>query len=536
MDRLIALVGLRWRMGRRATLGGGAGLVALLLAVPGLLLFSATASLFSFFLVRLLAQTRPDLLLPVLSAAAAVFGFSWALSPLLAGIAATETHDLTRLLQYPVALPALVVSSLLANLLQPMLVAQLPPAVALALALGGPGWRWPLSCAGVLLTLALTLACGQAVGLLLHAVSRHRRWHDRAMLAGVGLGLVASLLPLLVLTSGDSAGLRRLLGWLLAADVLEAVPFAWGVRAAVYAGRGEIAGFLAWSAAAALAVAAAVAVSTVIARQIYGGELVLGDVGPGPGVPARMRLPGRVGTLLEKDLLVTWRDPRLKVLVFTGLIGPALVLLAVWRGTSGQVPAGVLLSLGSVAGLGVLGANHFGVERRALPLLFSFPVERLSILVAKNLVTIVLRLPALALVGVATALVAGPALVFPVLTIALSTELVAAAVDNYVSVLAPIPVPAAGRDPSRPVSGVRGLGAALTAFAGMLAALLVSTPFVFLAWLPHLLGEPWLWAATLPLTLAGAAGVYFMLTAGAARLVERREPDLIVLAGGEGLA
>ncbi|HXY39496.1 MAG TPA: hypothetical protein VEQ10_07495, partial [Vicinamibacteria bacterium] len=240
--------------------------------------------------------------------------------------------------------------------------------------------------------------------------------------------------------------------------------------------------------------------------------------------------------LLEKDLLVTWRDPRLKVLVFSGLVGPALVLLAVWRGTSAQVPAGVLFSLASIAGLGVLGANLFGVERQALPLLFSFPVERQSILVAKNLGTMLLRLPALALVGIATVLLAGSALVFPVLTIALSTELVAAAVDNYVSVLAPIPLAAAGRDPSRPISGVRGLGTAVTALAGLLATLVVSGPLVFLAWLPHLLGAPWLWVATLPLALAGAAGVYFMLTSGAARLVERREPDLIALAGGEGLA
>ena len=534
MDRLIALVGLRWRMGRRA-LGGGAGVLALLVAVPGLLLFSALAALLSFTMTRLVARTRPELLLPVLSAAAAVFGLSWALSPLVAGIAATETHDLTRLLPYPVSLPTLVVSSLLANLLQPMLLAQLPPALALALALAGPGWRWPLSCAGVLLALALTLACGQVVGLLLHAVSRHRRWHDRAMVAGVALGLLASLLPLLVLTGG-SPGLRRALVRLLAADVLRVVPFTWGVRAAVYAGRGEVGGFLAWSFAAALAVAAAVAVATVIAQRIYGGELVLGEAKSGPGVPARMRLPGRVGALMEKDLLVTWRDPRLKVLVLTGLVGPALVLLAVWRGTSGQVPAGVLLSLGSVAGLGVLGANLFGVERQALPLLFSFPVDRLSILLAKNLCTMALRLPALALVGAATVLVAGPALLAPVLTIVLSTELVAAAVDNYVSVLAPVPVAAAGRDPSRPTSGVRGLAAAMTALVGMLTALAVSTPFVFLAWLPHLLGAPWLWAATLPLALAGAAGVYFMLTSGAARLLQRREPDLIALAGGETLA
>ncbi len=532
MDRLIALVALRWRMDLRAALGARAGLVSLLIAVPALVLFSGAASLVAFSLARLLDSRQPELLAPVLSGVATLFGTSWALSPLLAGIAGTETHDLSRLLHFPVPLPTLVGSSLLANLLQPTVLAQLPPLVALGWALAGPGPWWPLSCAGLLLTLALALACGQVVGLLLHAVSRHRRWHDRAMLAGIVLGLAASLVPLLVLTSGGAA-FRRLLGRLLAADVFRLVPFAWGARAAVDAGRGHAVPFLAWTAAAALAVAAALLVSTLVAERLYRGELVLGEAAPGALSYPRMRLPGRIGALLEKDLLVTWRDPRLKALVFTGLVGPALVLVAVWQGPSGRFPAGVLLSLGSVAGLGVLGANLFGVERQALPLLFSFPVERVSILVAKNLGTMVLRLPALLLVGAATLVVAGPTLVAPVLTLALVTEMLAAAVDNYVSVLVPVPVAPAGRDPGTATSGARGLGAAMIAFLGMLAALAVSSPFAFLAWLPHLLGEPWLWVLTLPLGLAGAAGAYFMLTSGAARLVERREPDLVALAVGE---
>ena len=61
----------------------------------------------------------------------------------------------------------------------------------------------------------------------------------------------------------------------------------------------------------------------------------------------------------------------------------------------------------------------------------------------------------------------------------------------------------------------------------------MSGPFAFLVWLPHLLGERWLWALTLPLALAGAAAVYFMAASGAARLLLRREPELLARLRGE---
>ncbi len=206
-----------------------------------------------------------------------------------------------------------------------------------------------------------------------------------------------------------------------------------------------------------------------------------------------MRLPGAVGALVEKDLRVAWRDPRLKALVFTGVIGPLVLLLVLWQGSAGTLGPGVLLAVAAFSGLGVLGANAFALERQGLGLLFGFPVDRFLVLVAKNLGVIALRLPALLAVSLATLLIAGPAFVPAVATVVLLTQVLAAAADNYLSILFPVPVAAAGRDPNAPVSGTRGLGAAAMVFVAMLATLLASAPFVFLAWLPHLLGERWLW-------------------------------------------
>jgi ABC-2 type transport system permease protein len=532
VDRLIALVVLRWRIEARAVAGSRGRQAALLVALPALCLVSGLSAFVAFSLARLVERAQPELLLPGVSAVATVAGLGWALAPLLAGISATETHDLGKLLSYPVPLPALVASSLLANLLQPMVLAQGPPLAALALALGGTSVRWLVALIGLALSFALVLACGQACGMALHALSRNRRWHDRALFVGLALGVALSLLPLLLLSRGGS-GARRLALLLLERDVFALVPFSWGARAAVHAGRGEALPFLGWAGASTLALAAVLGVSVALAQRLYRGDLDLGEASAPGAARARMRLPGAVGALVEKDLRVAWRDPRLKILVFSGVIGPLVLLFLLRQGSTGALRPGLLLAIASFSGLGAVGSNAFALERQGLGLLFAFPVDRFSILVGKNLGVIALRLPALVAVSVATLVLAGPAFVPPIATVVVLTQVLAAAADNYLSILFPVPVAAAGRDPNAPVSGSRGLGAAVMVFVAMLATLLLSAPFVFLAWLPHLLGEPWLWGLTLPLALAGAAAVYFMATAGAARLLMRREPDLVARMAGE---
>lgn len=530
MDRLIALLLLRFRLDARAVIGARSRLLGLLVAVPALALFSLAAAFLAATLARLLERAHPDLTLPALSALAATLGLSWAFSPLLAGLQATETHDLGKLLHYPVPLPTLVASSLLANVAQPMVLAQVPPLVALALGLAGPGPGFLLAASGLFLSLALALAAGQAVALGLHALSRHRRWSDRALTLGIVLGLALSLLPLLYLGGGPAA--RRFVLWLLHRDAFAAVPFAWGARAAVHAARGELGAFVAWTVLGVAAVAATVGASVAIARRLYRGELDLGDGSTRDARPARILLPGRVGALVEKDLRTAWRDPRLKAVVFGGVIGPLLVAVALWQGAGERLTPGVMLALGSFAGLGVLGSNAFALERQGLGLLFGFPVDRFLLLLGKNLGSMALRVPGAAVLALATALTVGPAFLPAVVVLVLLTQVVASAVDNYVSILAPIPVPRAGADPSAPSSGVRGLGGAALALAALLVSLVASAPFAFLVWLPHLLRVPVLWAATLPLALAGAAGVYFMLTSGAARVLQRREPELVARAAG----
>jgi hypothetical protein len=287
-------------------------MVGLVVAVPGLLFVSLVQAFLAFTGVRFLEARAPEVLLPALSAVATIAGLIWVLSPLLAGLAFAEAHDLTRLLHFPVPLPVLVLSSLAANLLQPTVLGQAPLVLVLAISLARHPARIPLCLALVGLSLLFLLAAAQIVGLLLHALARNRRLHDRMLFVGLGIGFLISLLPLLLILGGGRS-FSFLFAWVVDYDVFVLSPFAWGLRAAAHAGRGETAQAMAFAGATVASLVVAVALSAGLVSRIYRGEL---DLGTGGGsradaAPASMRLPGALGALLEKDFRMIWRDPRL---------------------------------------------------------------------------------------------------------------------------------------------------------------------------------------------------------------------------------
>jgi ABC-2 type transport system permease protein len=498
-----------------------------------MLLVSGAFSLLAFFGTRALQARSPELVLPVLSIVATGFGLLWALSPVLTGVAFTETHDLTRLMHFPIPLGTLVVSSLVANLLQPMVLAEAPVLVALALGLSARASTFPFVLAGLVLSFVFVLAAAQVAGLALHFLSRNRRYHDVALFVGLGLSFLLSLLPVL-LVSGASRGLGRAMRALSAGDLFVLSPFAWGIRAAAHAGRGEAVPFLAFSALALLAIAATLGMSVGLIHRIYRGELVLSGPGRVNAARARMILPGSLGALVEKDLRCMWREPAMRAVLLIGLVSPLFLLFFVSRTRAMSGSGTWLLGLAGFVGLGGFGANAFGIERRGIATLLGFPVPRFWILVGKNLASMTLRLPGLLTLLLAGAFMASPLLLPAAATIAISTLLIASGADNYMSILFPVTIPAPGQSAyGGGAAGGRGLGAAVVAAVGLLGVAMASAPFGILAWLPLLFEQPWLWAVSLPLALAGAAAAYAMLVAGAARLLSRREPELLERILGE---
>jgi hypothetical protein len=533
LDRLTALVLLRFKLEVRALSRARERAIGLLLMAPGLLMFAAAGSFVAFFGVRGLMRAAPEALLPTLSAAATLVGLFWVLSPLLTGVAFSEAHDMSRLLHFPIPVGTLAASSLLSNIAQPTTVAVLPILLSLALALAGVGPRLPLAFAASALGLLFVLAAAQVGGLVLHGLARRRRFRDVTLFLGLGLGFVLSLGPILLLSAG-AGPVRALARAVVATPLLALSPFAWGVRAAVHAARGEWLPFVLEAGAAGLAVACALAAATTLIHRIHRGELDLGEAGGGAVSATRMWLPGPLGALLEKDLRMTWRDPAMKATLLMGLVGPLLFLVFLSQARSGGGPGTGLLMLATLVGISAFGANAFGLERRGIALLLGFPIERWRILVGKNASAIVLRVPGLLVLIVAGSFLAPLPLVPAAATIAAVTLLLSAAVDNFPSILFPTTAPGPGRNPyGGAAAGGRGLGGALLGLVLMAAALLLSSPFVFLVWLPLLMERPWLWAVTLPLALAGAAAVYAMLVAAAGRLLQRREPEVLERILGE---
>jgi ABC-2 type transport system permease protein len=344
------------------------------------------------------------------------------------------------------------------------------------------------------------------------------------LFVGLGIGFVLSLLPLLLL-SGAGGPVRALLRVLLRSELLALSPFAWGVRAAVAGGRGELAPFALAATAAAIAIAAFLGASALVLQRVYRGEVDLGPARGRSAGAARMLFASALGAVLEKDVRAAWRDPALKASLFMGLLGPLIFLYLLSRGSLGR--SGGILALAVFVGAAAFGSNAFGLERRGVGLLFSFPVPRWQVLAGKNAAAVVLRLPVLLVLFTASLFLAPLSQLPAAVVVGLVTLLVALGADNFVSILFPVAAPAPGQPASAGMGGRRGLGA--VAFTALLlgGALALAAPFVFLAWLPLLLGRPGLWWATLPLALAGALATYAMLVAAAARLLERREPVLL---------
>ncbi len=524
MTRLGAIVALRLRLELRALTGARERILGLVLLVPGMLVGSALVSFLAFVGVRALDRTQPEAVLPVVSALATFLGLLFCVQPLLSGLALTETHDLRHLVQFPIPFPTLALSSLIANLFQPAVLSQLPVALCLALALAGPTPYLLPASTGAVIGVVSVLAAAQTVGFVIQALTRRRRLREWALSLGILIGFLAGLVPLLFLMRGGAA-FGRVAGLLVETDLFALSPLAWGARAAVHGARGEAVGFGAFTFLAVAFGLACMLASGLLVGRIYRGELDLGR-GGSSDLPTRMYFAGPVGALVEKDLRSTWRDPALRMLLLVGLTGPLLLLFFLtqagpWRG------GGPLLLLATFVGLSTFGGNALGFERRGIGLLLSFPVPRWRLLVAKNLTLALLRLPQLGVVAIAAVLMAPPRAVPPVLVALLATALVAAGVDNYLSILYPVPSPAPGQSPHAGASGGRGLAALMVSSLFLMGALALAAPFVFLAWLPQLLAAPRLAFVALPLALAGAAGVYTMLIAGAARLFERREPELL---------
>jgi hypothetical protein len=230
---------------------------------------------------------------------------------------------------------------------------------------------------------------------------------------------------------------------------------------------------------------------------------------------------------------VAWSDPALKATLFMGLATPLVFFVLVTQTSAFGRSGTGLLVLATWIGMSTFGSNAFGVERRGVALLLSFPLARWRLLVGKNLSGMLFRVPGVLALAVAGALLE-PSYLPAAVTIALCAMMVAAGADNFISILFPVAAPEPGRSPhTAATAGGRGLVTALLSALLFTGAMLLASPFVVLAWLPVWAGELTWWWVALPLALVGAAATYALLVGGAEQLLLRREPELLERILGE---
>ena len=299
-------------------------MVGLLVAVPGLLFVSRSRRSLAFSGVRCSRPGPPSSCCPRSRPWPPSAGLIWVLSPLLAGLAFAETHDLTRLLHFPVPLPdarALVARgqprcSRLCSGRRPgpgprIALARRParprlPAPRRPRACCFSSWPRPRSRASCSTpsraTAGSTTACSSS---------------------GLGARLPDQPLPILLLTGGRRFA-RRLLSWSrprrLRAVALRLGRAGGGPRRPRRDGPGLVLRHRCglWSPLG------AVALSAALVGRIYRGELDLGTGRRAGVAAARCGCRARSARCSRRTCASIWRDPRSRRSLFTGLAGPLL--------------------------------------------------------------------------------------------------------------------------------------------------------------------------------------------------------------------
>ena len=145
-DRARAPALASWSCARCSTRASAAS--GLALAVPFLFLFAGLGAMVAYAGVRSLAHADAEMVAPLLSAVATGLGVFWIALARCSPASRWPRRTTSRgSLHFPIPLPTLALSSLIANLAQPTVLAEVPIAFAIAAALADAG-TFPLALAG----------------------------------------------------------------------------------------------------------------------------------------------------------------------------------------------------------------------------------------------------------------------------------------------------------------------------------------------------------------------------------------------------
>ncbi len=369
---------------------------------------------------------------------------SWTVVPLL-GFGTDETLDPQRL-----ALLPLTPGQLLRGLLVAALVGVAPVATLFALSGAIVGLAHGVAsalliAAAVFATLLLCVVASRTLIALLAPLLRSRRGRD-LMIMTITLGVfVPQLFRLLSARSGSDT--RHVFAEI--ADRVRYTPFGWGGLAVTEAGQGHYLPAI----VALAAVGALIAILLWIWMKVIPRAMTTGDaVAPaksrsrrrGTLIPALFPFlsRNRAGAITAKDLRYYVRDPRRRGPLIAALVVPGLFLFGTLRDSSSRPAGATLLALVALLPASGLTLNQFGLDGKALWTQVVSGNNARADIIGKNLATIVLVAPLVAIPALATAAVTNGWAYVPV-TIGLAPGMlgVILAVGNIVSVYVPYALP-----------------------------------------------------------------------------------------------
>jgi ABC-2 type transport system permease protein len=401
------LLWLRWKLLLRrwarspATIIGSVFLLVFLVVPVG---FLAAGTAYAYQNLTPTSEAL-DLLFYILFAAYIL----WTVLPLLS-FSINEGLDITKLSNYPLSQPELMVGLVLATLLD-------IPTLALAAMLAAVVIGWAhTSVQAVLIAVTVIVAYLHIVGLsqlalaALGGLLRSRRWRDLSIVLGsvllIAYYLVSQVLLRPILSRLGGNGIASLLS-LNVGSWMQFLPPGMAVRAVAAIAANDAVGAAAWLAALIGSCALVFwAWSAVLARALATPDEAgvvsrrrsarrVSDAAP-KGVAAL--LPPATFALAAKDLRYYAREPYYKRLYLGSVyfVIVFIVLPLIERGSSGSLGhssgTAQIALLSAVFLVSNLSVNAFGYESRSISTLALFPVPARDVFLGKNVATFVLGL------------------------------------------------------------------------------------------------------------------------------------------------
>jgi ABC-2 type transport system permease protein len=541
LAQIAALVWLRYRL----LLARAAPRVVILQVIVFLVMM--VAALGAYFVLVLLFRGLPSqMAAEALQVAMALVWGAWTVVPLITG-SFDDSTDLSKLLLYPMSPARMTLGVLLSDLVS-------APAGFTVLLSVPMGWtRRPadalITGAAAALFAVHMVALAESLRIALWDLLRSRRTRDLLILLAPLAGILAYAVQgiafrrapfsnaLTLLTLRASRYLRFLPGGLVAGSVANASGGRYGAS-------------LGWLALLLVLSAATVAAMALLVRRVQAGEAEAVSRAKYRGAADRRRarapsafpIRGAAATVARKELLLFWRDPRLKVYVIQAAVFPAIWVLFMTLWTPVSAPgapwrAGLFLAAGGFTLFGsfILGANTFGFDGDAASTLFLFPISRRALLTGKNIALWGVLMGFYSPMMVLLAAVTRQWALLPLALLCTgSALLLSLSIGNLLSIYVPYRLPTKRQNPFAMRGGGQGCVGFLLLIVGWLAAAILALPLAAALTLPRALHRPmWYWLA-LPAAVGYAWWTYRFLLSLAAEHLERREPEIIEAVGPKG--